>query len=250
VIELVFYAVALTTAAWAVWVRRKCWTIPWERTTTSAIVQLMLALVLLAPAAEPYVGRLFFELTGRWHIDNLLGFMLELGALVSSNIAGIMRLPTVRRYIVPLLWYPLIIGTAIQMQLFWHSRVTHMSASDIFYLFQLPHHPHHWLTAFFVIQWTLIGYNCGINAWCAWTHLRAGDPRSRPVALSWLVSVGLGAGSMIGFLLPTLGLIDWFDYCRLAMCAAVALFAVASARSWQRKLEQWRGLIKVTGARL
>jgi hypothetical protein len=51
--------------------------------------------VLIAPATEPYTGRLFFELTGRWHIDDLLGFMLELGALVSSNIAAIMRMPTV-----------------------------------------------------------------------------------------------------------------------------------------------------------
>jgi hypothetical protein len=68
-----------------VWVRRACWRIPTERTTTSAIVQLALALVLIAPATEPYTGRLFFELTGRWHIDNLLGCMLELGALVQHS---------------------------------------------------------------------------------------------------------------------------------------------------------------------
>jgi hypothetical protein len=96
---LAFYAVALTAAGWAVWVRRSCWRIQWERTTTSAIAQLMLALVLIAPWSEPYTGRLFFELTGRWHIDNLLGLMLELGALVSSNIAAMMRMPTICRYI-------------------------------------------------------------------------------------------------------------------------------------------------------
>jgi hypothetical protein len=244
VIELVFYAVALTTAAWAVWVRRKCWTIPWERTTTSAIAQLMLALVLLAPATEPYTGRLFCLLTGRWHMDNLLGFMLELGALVSSNIAAMMRMPTMRRYIVPMLWHPLVIATAVQMMLFWHSSITHDPGHDIL---QLPHHG--WLTIFFVLQCALVGYYGGINAWCARVHLR-GDSRSRPVALAWLVCVGLGGGSMLGFLLPALGLVDWFDYCRLAMCACVAVFAVSSARSWQRKLDQWRGLIQVTGARL
>jgi hypothetical protein len=243
-IELVFYAVALTTAAWAVWVRRKCWTIPWERTTTSAIAQLMLALVLLAPATEPYTGRLFCLLTGRWHMDNLLGFMLELGALVSSNIAAMMRMPTMRRYIVPMLWHPLVIATAVQMMLFWHSSITHDPGHDIL---QLPHHG--WLTIFFVLQCALVGYYGGINAWCARVHLR-GDSRSRPVALAWLVCVGLGGGSMLGFLLTALGLVDWFDYCRLAMCVAVAIFAVASCRSWQRKLDQWRGLIKVTGARL
>jgi hypothetical protein len=245
ILEIAFYTVALTLAAWAVWVRRACWRIPFERTTTSAIVQLMAALVLIGPATEPYTGWLFFELTGRWHIDDLLGFMLELGALVSTNIAGIMRMPTVRRYIVPLLWHPLVIGSAVQIQLFWHSSVTHNPGPD---LFLLPHHA--WLSLFFGLQCVLVGYYCGINAWCARVHLRAGDPRSRPVAKAWLVSIGLGAGSIVGFLIICLGAVEWFDYCRLAMCAAVAVYAVASARSWQRKLDPYRKLIRATGARL
>jgi hypothetical protein len=81
-------------------------------------------------------------------------------------------------------------------------------------------------------------------------HLRAGDPRSRPVAKAWLISIGLGAGSIVGFLIVFPGAVGWFDYCRLAMCAAVAVFAVASARSWQRKLDPYRNLIRPTGARL
>jgi hypothetical protein len=245
VIELVFYAVALTATGWAAWVRRKCWAIPWERPTTSAIVQLMLALVLLAPAAEPVIGRLFWEATGRWHVDDLLGFMLELGALVSSNIAALMRMPTMRRYTQPLLWHPLVIGTAVQMQLFWQSPVTHNPGHDIF---ALPHH--HWLTMFFGLQCLLLGYFSGINAWCAITHLR-GDPRSRPVALVWLVCIGLGAGAMLDLVITSLGW-QWFNdgYGRLAMCAAVTIYAISSARSWQRKLAPYRGLITVTGARL
>jgi len=34
------------------------------------------------------------------------------------------------------------------------------------------------------------------------------------------------------------------------MCGCVAAFSVSSARSWQRKLDPWRGLIRATGARL
>jgi hypothetical protein len=45
------YAIALTAAAWAVRVRRGTYRIPWERTTTSAIVQLGVALV-LSPRAR------------------------------------------------------------------------------------------------------------------------------------------------------------------------------------------------------
>jgi hypothetical protein len=156
-----------------------------------------------------------------------------------------MRLPSTRRYIVPLLWYPLVIGTAVQMQLFWQSPVTHDPGHDIF---AVQHH--HWLTMFFGLQCLLLGYYGGINAWCALTHLR-GDPRSRPVALVWLVCVGLGAGAMLDLVITSLGW-EWFNdgYGRLAMCIAVTIFAVASARSWQRKLDPYRNLIRATGARL
>jgi hypothetical protein len=244
VIELVFSTVALTAAGWAVWVRRKCWTIPWERTTTSAIVQLMLALVLIAPAAEPCIGRLLWEITGRWHVDDYLGHMLELGAFVSSNIAGMMRLPAMRRYIAPLLWTPLVLGTAVLMQLFWRTSASDDPSPD---LFQLPQH--HWLTAYFVVLWLLLGYYGAINGWCALAHLRH-DPRARPVALTWLACLGIATASMLGLLVPALLVPNWYAYARVGMCVAVALFAVSSARSWQRKLQQWHGLIKVTGARL
>jgi hypothetical protein len=245
VIEAAFYTIALTAAAWAVWVRRKCWTISWERPTSSAIAQLALSLVLIAPATEPYTGRLLFELTGRWHLNDLLGFMFALGSLVSSNLAGMMRMPTMRQYIAPLLWTPLLIGTTVEMGLFLRSPAANNPSPDFL---QLPHHP--WLTAFFAFHMILSGYYCGINAWCARVHLRAGDPNSRPVAMSWLICIGLGAGCLVGWLIPALGLIRFFDYGRLAMCGCVTVYAVASARSWQRKLHPYRKLIRATGARL
>jgi hypothetical protein len=243
-LEIACYAIALTAAAWAIRVRRACWRIPWERTTTSAIAQLGVALVLIAPAAQPVIGRLGWELTGRWHVDDLLGHMLALGALVSSNIAGMMRMPSMRQRIVPLLWHPLVVGTAVLYFLFWHSVVTHNPGND---LFQLGHDG--WLGTYFALLWALLVYYGGLNAWVALAHLH-GDPRARPVALTMLVCVGLGALAMLGWLLPWLHWTAWYDWGRLTMCLAVAVFAVASARSWQRKLNQWRNLIKVTGARI
>ena len=244
ILEIACYTIALTAAAWAVWVRRGCWRIPFERTTTSAIVQLGLALVLISPAAQPVIGRLLWEVTGRWHVADLLGHMLELGALVSSNIAGMMRMPAMRQRLVPLLWHPLVMGTAVLYFLFWHSVVTHNPGND---LFQLGHDG--WLSVYYTLLWTLLVYYAGINAWVALAHLRR-DPRARPVALTWLVCVGLGAVAMLGWLMPWLGLAAWCDYGRIAMGACVSAVAVSSARSWQRKLDPWRGLITVTGARL
>jgi hypothetical protein len=237
------YTIALTAAAWAVRVRRATYRIPWERSTTYAIIQLALALVLISPAAEPVIGRLLWEVTGRWHIDNLLGFMLELGALVSTNIAGLMRMPAMRQRIVPLLWHPLVIGSAVLMMLFWHSVVTHDPGHD---LFQLGHDG--WISVYFMVFWSLLVYYGGLNAWIALAHLR-GDPRAKPVALTWLICVGLGAGAMLGWLLPWLGWVAWYDWGRITMCLAVAVYALASSHSWQRKLTPWRRLLRVTGAR-
>jgi hypothetical protein len=43
---------------------------------------------------------------------------------------------------------------------------------------------------------------------------------------------------------------DWYGCGRIAMCVATVIYSVASAPSWQRKLDQWRRLIQVTAARL
>ena len=244
IFEIACYAVALTAAGWALWVRRGTWTNPWERSASYAIAQMALALVLIAPASEPIIGRLLWEMTGRWHVNDYLGHMFELGALVSSNLAGMLRMPSMRQRIVPLLWHPLVIGSAVLMMLFWHTQVSHDPGHD---LFLLQHRA--WLPAYFTLFWTLMIYYGGLNAWVALAHLR-GDPRAKPVALTWLVCVGLGAGAMLGWLLPWLGWAAWYDWGRITMCLAVAIYALASARSWQRKLTPWRGLIKVTGARL
>ena len=246
-LEIACYTIALSAAAWAVWVRRSTCRNPWERSTTYAIIQLALALVLIAPTSLPVLGWVDWvdwKLTGHWHLDDYLGHMLELGALVSSNLAGMLRMPSMRQRIVPLVWHPLVVGTAVLYFLFWRSVVTHNPGND---LFQLGHDG--WLGTYFALFWALLVYYGGLNSWLALAHLR-GDPRAKPVALTWLVCVGLGAGAMAGWLFPWLGWTAWYDWGRLTMCLAVAVFAVVSARSWQRKLDQWRGLIKVTRARI
>jgi hypothetical protein len=128
--------------------------------------------------------------------------------------------------------------------LFWHSAVTHNPGHD---LFQLGHDG--WLSVYFMLLLTLLLYYGGLNAYFALSHLR-GDPRAKPVALALLVCVGLGALAMLGWLLPWLHWSGWYDWGRLTMCLAVALYAYASAWSWQRKLRPYRRLIKGTGARL
>ena len=59
------------------------------------------------------------------------------------------------------------------------------------------------------------------------------DPRSRPVAHAWLIAIAIGAGGIIGWPLPWLHLMGWYDWGRLAACAAATVFSLSTARSWR-----------------
>jgi hypothetical protein len=238
------YAVALTAIGWTQWVRRGTWRIRWELPTTAASLMLGIALVLIAPDTEPVIGRAMFSITGRWHIDDLLGHIIEAAALASSTRAGLMRMPSVRDRIVPLLRWPFILALAAMVPMFLRTEASHDPTPD---LFQIPHH-HHWIEAYFAILWTLLVYLGALNAWVALT-LRQ-DPRSRPVAHAWLIGVGIGAVAMFGWALPWMHITGWYDWGRLSMCVAVTVFTIAAARSWQRKLDPWRRLIQGTRARI
>lgn len=237
------YAVALTAVGWSQWVRRGTWRIPWESPTTAAILLLGLALILIAPDAQPITGRALFEVTGRWHVDDMLGHIIEAAALGLSTLAGFERMPSMRQRIVPLLQWPFTFAVALMIALFAQSRVSHDRANDMFKIAD-----HHWMAAYFAVLWTLLIYYGALNAWVALEFRR--DPRSRRVARAWLLGLGFGAVAMFGWLWPWLGLTHWYDAGRIAMCAAVTVFSISSALSWQRKLDPWRGLIRATGARL
>jgi hypothetical protein len=241
---LVAYAVALTAIGWTQWVRRGTWRNPWESPTTAASLMLGIALVLIAPDSEPVIGRALFMVTGRWHVDDLLGHIIEAAALASSTLAGLMRMPSMRDRIIALLQWPFTLAVAAMVPMFMSTQASHNPMPD---LFQIPH-DHHWIQAYFVVLWTLLVYLGALNAWVA-LNLRQ-DPRSRPVAHAWLIGVGIGAGALLGWALSWMHITAWYDWGRIAMCAATTVFAIATARSWQRKLHPFRVLIKVTRARI
>lgn len=234
---LVAYVVALTVVGWTQWVRRGTWRNPWESPTTAASLMLGISLILIAPDTEPVLGRALFVITGRWHIDDLLGHLLAAGALASSTLAGLMRMPSMRTRIVGLLHWPFTLAVAALVPMFLSTQACHNSMPD---LFRIPH-DHHWIEIYFAVLWTLLVYLGYLNAWVA-LNLRQ-DPRSRPVAHAWLIGVGIGAGAMLGWALPWMHLTAWYDWGRLAMCVATTVFALATARSWRAKVAPHRGNI-------
>jgi len=238
------YAVALTAIGWTQWVRRGTWRNQWESPTTAASLMLGIALVLIAPDSESVTGQALFLITGRWHLNDLLGHIIEAAALASSTLAGLMRMPSMRNRIIPLLHWPFTLAVAAMVPMFLSTRASHDPMPD---LFLIPH-DHHWIEAYFAVLWTLLIYLGVLNAWVA-LNLRH-DPRSRPVAHAWLIGVGIGAGALLGWALPWMHVTGWYDWGRIAMCAATTVFAIATARSWRAKLAPFRRLIRVTRARL
>jgi len=174
-ILIIAYAVALTAVGWTQWLRRGTWRIPWESPTTAASLQLGVALVLIAPASQPVIGRLLWEVTGRWHVNDVLGHIIEAAALGASTLAGMMRMPSMRQRIVPLLQWPFTLAVTLMVAFFIESRVSRHLSHD---LFRIPNY--HWLAAYFTVLWALLLYYGALNAWVA-MELRH-DPRSRPVA--------------------------------------------------------------------
>jgi hypothetical protein len=202
------------------------------------------ALVLIAPDSEPVIGRALFVITGRWHLDDLVGHLLAAAALASSTLAGLMRMPSMRNRIKQLLPWPCTLAVAALVPMFLGTQASHDPTPD---LFLIPH-DHHWIQTYFTVLWTLLAYLGALNAWVA-LHLRH-DPRSRPMAHAWLIGVGIGAGALLGWMLPWMHITGWYDWGRIAMCVATTVFAIATARSWRAKLAPYRGLIRVTRARL
>ena len=230
----VAYAVALTAIGWTLWVRRGTWRNPWESPTTAATLMLGIALVLIAPAGEPVTGRALFLITGHWHVNDLLGHLIEAAALASSTVAGLMRMPSMRNRIIPLLQWPFTLAVAALVPMFLQTQASRNPMPD---LFQIPH-GNHWIEAYFAVLWTLLVYLGALNAWVA-LNLRQ-DPRSRPVAHAWLIGVGIGAAALLGWALPWMHITGWYDWGRMSMCAAATVFGIATARSWLTKLAPYR----------
>ncbi|WP_155766189.1 hypothetical protein [Mycobacterium colombiense] len=235
--------ITLAIVAWALWVRRGTWRIPWESPTTGAILLLGVGVALIAPQAESNIGKMLYEITGLWHVNNMIGFFCLQAALASSTLAGMLRMPSMRNRIAPMLHWPFAISVALIVALFCHSKGSNTPEK------LLPHISHYpWIIACFAVHVTALLYFGTLNAWVAVSHLRD-DPRAKPVAIAWLVGLAIGALSIVGLGILISGHAPWYDGGLLATCICTVVFSISSSRSWQRKLTPWRNLLVATGAR-
>jgi hypothetical protein len=82
--------IALTS--WCLFIRRKTWRQPWDRTVLIAIILHGLGYALCIPAAYSYIGRYLFQLTGITHLRDFLGHLAFLAASTTITYAVASRL--------------------------------------------------------------------------------------------------------------------------------------------------------------
>jgi hypothetical protein len=239
------YGFALGAIAYCQWVRRHTWRFTWEWTTTAASVCVGVGLMLSSPFTfeTNSVGRFLFNLTGHWHLDDLLGYCFLLWGLGFACIAGMARMPDVRDRIVCRVQFPVRLAVIMMLVLFWNSHVAHDAAADMYQI----HDSSYWFAAFWLVLYGAGSYLLAVISWVAF-NLRH-DPRSREVAYGWIVCCVVAAVGIVGFFLPWLHC-AWPEWSRAFFCLAAGGWALVQAWAWRRKIEPYRRLVKGVGARL
>lgn len=247
-ILFIAYALALTSAAAALWVRRHTWRMTWEKPTTLTIALLAAGLVLIVPCEDAFYGRALHALTGLWHVDDLIGFCCFVVALSVGCAGSLGRIARndreeewLARHFVTV---PSGLGIPLMVAAFtWSGTLSGNPAEE---LWGVKHDV--WGCTFWVLYLGLLLWLMAFHVWTLWP-LRH-DPRSKAIAMLWLSAVMLGIAAMCVWMLPWTGMKVFMDYARPAACAATVVYSLTAARQWRNRLRPYRKLLTGVGGRL
>jgi hypothetical protein len=249
-------AVAVVTTAGSVWTRR--YTLPsnFDRPITLSLIMQCLALWLMAPFSEGYVGTVLHAITGRWNVGDLIGNIFLIVAVITSFMGVAFRLADeneVRAMVFQRVLPAAEVAIALMLMFFWQSSWP-KSAHPVPSLLMVPLGGEIWMRAYFIVLIAVVGY-IGHMALRTLITLFRVAPGARSTIIMYLAGYALGAlasavqlGTMFVPAVRPLnpgGALVW-----TLMCACVILSAIGSAWSWRRTLAPFRPLIKATGARL
>lgn len=245
--------VAVAAVAFSIWKRRYTLTSIFERGITLSLIMHLMALVLLSPVSTPIVGAALHRVTGRWNVDDLLGGFCLIGASTGSFFgAAIRRMEPheVQRMFTRWIEKPLTLAVPLMVACFWMSPKTNRRHESLLLIV----HPDSYMCLFFLVTILILGH-IGLLAVRQLMHLYRIAPQSRHTVRMYLVSymyAELAMTLQIGVAyLPALR--QWNGHGALVwtlLCACTTTAAIGSIWSWHNTLRPWRGLIRVTGARL
>jgi hypothetical protein len=249
-------AVAVAATAISVWTRRYTLRLDFDRPTTLSLVVQCLALWLMCPFTTSCVGTLLHTITGWWNVDDLIGHVFLIAAVIASFMGIAVRLADaneVRAFVVQRILPPATIAISLMLMLFSLSRWPRL-AQPVPSLLSIPGDGDRWMHGYFVVAIAIIGY-IGQMALRTLVTLYRVAPGGRMTVTTYCAAYAVGAlasavqlGTMFVPAIRPLNPDGAFVW--ILLCGCVILSAIGSAWSWQRTLDPWRGLIKATGARL
>jgi len=250
-------AVAVLVTAISVWTRRHTLRSDFDRPATLSLIMQCLALWLMAPFSQCDIGAALHALTGWWNVDDLIGNLFLIVAIIASYMGIAVRLTDadeMRAFVVQRILPPAIIAISLMLMFYaqsgWANRATNPAPS----LLAIPGGGGLWLQGYFVVLIAVVGY-IGQMALRTLVALYRVAPGGRITVVTYFAAYAVGAlasavqlGTMFVPAIRPLNPNGAFVW--ILLCGCVILSAVGSAWSWQRTLDPWRGLIKATGARL
>lgn len=231
----VLIAITLACIAWSLWIRRVTWSCRWEVAATLNIALQGVAILLMSPWASDTIGKVLYDLTGKYNLEDYLGhdaYIVAASAVIYNALGrlqddGVMQ-TTFKQYVeLPAtLCIPLLLAT------FSFGNGAHIYRADFF---EVP--TDGWLTAYWVLLCVTLIYLLGYGA-RALMVLRK-DPRSRRIANIYLFASvsGIAACSVriLTALVPALQEIEQGTLVWVFACMCGAGFALTSAHSWRIK---------------
>jgi hypothetical protein len=239
----------LVLTAWCLWLRRKTWRQPWDRTVLIAVILHTLGYALCIPSAYHYIGRWLFELTGVTHLRDFLGHMAFMAASVTITYAVASRLLPDRRAVERFMLrveYPGAAAAGAMLACLLCSSLTKdrpRVPADFFSI-----RPDGWLSAYLLILAAMNLYLT--HVFLELLYILREDPRNKFVANAFIWSTRIWG---IAFVVVAVnatgaGVSSLWVWVPLCLSSIVSVFAVG--RSWRLRTVAARGALEIFNLRI
>ncbi|OBB89123.1 hypothetical protein A5760_23060 [Mycobacterium colombiense] len=226
-------AAALLPAGYVLWIRRHTWRTPWETAATLNVLLLGLNALLTAPRVDRWVSPKLHSVTGWWNVEELIGHLCYLCALMSLLYMAAARLDMtdrqLNRFINSRIRIPATVFIPWVVFTFFYGGCADRYVPDLLLLDPSPWQMcYRWL--YIVATVFLLG-----QAATVLLILRR-DPYQTRAADLYLAAIALTFMGCFAFIF------DCNDVLRWALIRVVVVaYAVAAGYSWRSKLRYLRG---------
>lgn len=231
----VLILITIACIAWSLWIRRVTWTCRWEVAATLNIALQGLAVLLMSPLASETLGKVLYDLTGKYNLEDYIGhdaYIVAASAIVYNTLGRLQEDDAMQASFKQYVERPATLVIPLLLVTFSLGNGAHIYRADFF---TVP--TDFWLSVYWLLLCGMLIYLLGYG-WRALLILRK-DPRSRVIANVYLVASASGIMACVVRIttafVPELqaverGILVWIFAC---ICGAV--FALASAHSWRIK---------------